>query len=249
MTARREPPSADTGPGPDGLTVSEGSGLADSVGRPTVPPPEAPPLPRTADSQPDDPASVTPGSLSEATWVARARDGDPASYEHLIRAYEGELFRLAYRLMSDRGEAQDVVQDVLVLVWRQLPSLSDPRAFRSWVYQITTRRCLNLLRNRTRQRTELARSEPGAAHAELDGRAAPQAHDPAGVTQARALHEALDDALATLPPEQRACWVLHHLHDLTYPEISYAIGAPISTIRGRIARARQNLARGLTAWQ
>ncbi len=55
--------------------------------------------------------------------------------------------------------------------------------------------------------------------------------------------------LATLPPEQRACWVLYELHDLTYPEIAFAIGVPLSTVRGRIARARQNLAKGMAPWR
>jgi len=55
--------------------------------------------------------------------------------------------------------------------------------------------------------------------------------------------------LATLPPDQRACWVLHEMHELTYPAIAYAIGVPVSTVRGRIARARLQLAKGMTAWR
>jgi RNA polymerase sigma-70 factor (ECF subfamily) len=63
------------------------------------------------------------------------------------------------------------------------------------------------------------------------------------------MQDSLTAVLATLPPDQRACWVLHEMHDLTYPTIAYAIGVPVSTVRGRIARARLQLAKGMTAWR
>lgn len=198
-------------------------------------------------------AAVASGSastiraLSEATLVARAQDGDSAAFEALVRAYEGELVRLGYRMLSDVGEAQDAVQDCMVLAWRKLPSLADPQAFHAWVYQLMTRRCLNLLRSRSRRPTTLA----DGTGPEWDQR--PEVSDaadgPAQQAQVNALRHGLSVALAKLPPEQRACWVLHQLHDLSYPEIAYAIGVPVSTVRGRIARARQQLAKGMTPWQ
>ena len=59
----------------------------------------------------------------------------------------------------------------------------------------------------------------------------------------------LDLALTTLPAELRACWVLKELHHLSYPEIAYAIGVPVATVRGRIARARLHLAKGMSEWR
>ena len=184
--------------------------------------------------------------LDEATRVSRAQDGDASSFAILVRRYQAELFRLCYRMLSDRGEAEDAVQDVFVLVWRRLPTLSDPLAFRSWIYQVATRHCLNLLRRRGRQRTDLARDPDSGADtlADTDHRA-----DPAGSAEDEAARRGLDGVLATLPADQRACWVLSQLHELTYPQIAYAIGEPVSTVRGRISRARQNLAEGMAAWR
>lgn len=196
-----------------------------------------------------DPVTPNPRTLGETVWVTRAQDGDATAFTHLVRTYEGELFRLSFRMLSDRGEAQDVVQDVFVLMWRQLPSLSDPRAFRSWIYQIATRRCLNVLRGTERQRTTLTRGSDIEAETSPGAQSAPEHEDPAQVAQASAAQRSLDQVLADLPSEQRACWVLHHLHDLTYAQIAYAVGTPASTVRGRISRARQNLAKGMAAWQ
>lgn len=185
-----------------------------------------------------------PGGLAEATVVGRAQDGDLSSFEMLVRRYQGPVFRLAYRMLSDRGEAEDVVQDTMVSVWRKLPSLAEPAAFHRWIYQIATRRCLGVLRTRSRRKTDAADPEV------LDTEPATQATgDPQGAAQYAAQLRGLDQALQQLPDEQRACWILRELHELTYPEIAYAMNLPLSTVRGRIARARQNLTKGLNAWR
>lgn len=195
------------------------------------------------------PSPATPRALSEASWVARAQDGDAAAFTHLVRTYEGELFRLGYRILSDRGDAEDMVQDVLVIVWRKLPSLSDPQAFRSWIYQIATRQCLQVSQRRSKQRTDVAAGEDLSEDAHAATVTAPGHENPSDVVQATAIRHGLDRSLAELPADQRTCWVLLHLHDLTYAQIAYATGERVSTVRGRISRARQNLAKGMTEWQ
>lgn len=199
---------------------------------------------------PDDPGDQLgpAGTLSEVTWVARAQDGDAAAFEWLVNAYQGELFRLAYRMLSDRGAAEDAVQDIFVIVWRRLPGLSDPHAFRAWIYHIGTRRCLNVLRARSRRHREVAQGADVEAQAQQHA-AVDRGDDPATMAQVRATRRGLDEVLTTIAPEQRACWVLREFHDLSYPEIAYAIGVPLSTVRGRIARARQNLANGMSSWR
>ena len=187
--------------------------------------------------------------LSETAWVTRAQDGDAYAFEQLVRSYEAELFRLGYRMLGDRGEAEDAVQETFVVVWRQLPTLVDTQAFRAWIYHIATRRCLNVLRRRSRRRTDVTHDEDFEAETQPHTRVVDRGDGPEAAAQVAAVRQSLEQVLATLPPEQRACWVLNELHDLTYPEIAFAIGVPLSTVRGRIARARQNLAKGMAAWR
>lgn len=80
----------------------------------------------------------------------------------------------------------------------------------------------------------------GVAHGETD---------PARVAVQRAQFEALQDALATLPPQQRAAWTMQRMEGFSYDEIAVALSLPPSTVRGRIARARQTLAERLAAWR
>lgn len=185
-----------------------------------------------------------PDGLEEATVVGRAQDGDLAAFELIVRRYQGPVFRLAYRMLGDRGEAEDVVQDCLVLVWRKLPTLTDVVAFRRWIYQLATRRCLSVLRTRTRRATDATDADALERDLPVD-----DADDPARMAQYAAQLRGLDTFLRQLPDEQRACWVLRELHDLTYTEIAFAMNLPVSTVRGRLARARQNLTEGMSAWR
>ncbi len=190
------------------------------------------------------------GGVAEATVVGRAQDGDLVAFEQLLRHYQGPLFRLAYRLLGDRGEAEDALQDTMVQVWRKLPGLMEPLVFRSWVYQIMTRRCLSLLRTRSRRgidpvaADELAELGPGRRVMAGQG-----GSNPAESAEREALLRGLNEVLAQLPEDQRVCWVLRELHQLSYAEIAYAMNLSASTVRGRLARARQNLAKGMDAWR
>ncbi|GAA3695226.1 RNA polymerase sigma factor [Microlunatus aurantiacus] len=190
------------------------------------------------------------GGVAEATVVGRAQDGDLIAFEQLLRHYQGPLFRLAYRLLGDRGEAEDALQDTMVQVWRKLPGLMEPLVFRSWVYQIMTRRCLSLLRTRSRRGVEPVEAdelaELGAGQRVMAGGVG---GSPAESAEIEAQLRGLNEVLAQLPEDQRVCWVLRELHELSYAEIAYAMNLSASTVRGRLARARQNLARGMDAWR
>lgn len=174
---------------------------------------------------PDHPmndATTRVSQLSEAACVSRAQDGDAEAFERLVRDYEAELFRLAYRMLGDRGDAEDAVQESFVAVWRRLPTLLDPQAFRAWIFHIATRRCLTVLQRRARRRTDVTRGEDFEAETQAHTQLADTGDGPEEAAEHAAQRRSLDQVLATLPPDQQACWVLHELHDLTYPEIAYA---------------------------
>lgn len=187
--------------------------------------------------------------LAESTLVGRAQDGDVTSFETLMRRYSTPVFRLAQRTLTDRGEAEDVVQDTFVAVWRRLPTLNDPGLFRAWVYQIATRRCLNVLRARSRRPTILVESDDLVAASEATHPDRNTSDDPAVAAEYVAQLAGLDTVLAALTEEQRFCWVLREFNELSYAEIAYATHLPLSTVRGRIARARQHLTEGMDSWR
>jgi len=193
-------------------------------------------------------APAAPGSalLDEVTLVARAGDGDARAFEILIDWYQAAIFRYTYRMLGDRGAAEDVVQDTFVAVWRGLPGLAEPAAFRGWLYRIATRRAFDVLRARRPEvGLPMGTDEPVITVAAGISTAV----DPAQLTIQRAQVQALQQALMTLPLQQRAAWSMQNLEGLSYDEIAVALSLPVSTVRGRIARARQSLAGKMWSWR
>lgn len=189
---------------------------------------------------PDEPAPA-PG-LDDATLVARARERDVAAFEALVRAYQRRIYGLCLRMLGSPAEAQDVVQEIFLTAWRRLPEIQTDGAFGGWLYRSATNRCLNVLRLR-KPTVELdENSTPIAPGANPHG-------DPERSAQNQALMAALTIALGRLPPTQRACWLLREVHGQSYDEIARTVGASAPAVRGRIARARIELAEAMAPWR
>ena len=192
----------------------------------------------------DDAAVADPGSIEDwddATLVGRSVSGDDQAFGVLVRRYQAPLYRHAWRLTQDRRTAEDVVQEAFVTAWRRLPTLQRAEAFRSWLYQITTRRSIDVVRARRPEQpvdTLAPAVEPAATEA-----------GPAARLEQRAQLADLATALQELPVGQRAAWCLREIDELSYDEIAAVLDLPVSTVRGRIARARVELAERMRAWQ
>ncbi len=201
----------------------------------TRPVPAEPPPP----AQTRRPASAV--ELDEATLVARARDRDATAFEVLMRRYQRRIFALCLRTLNGaRGEAEDIAQEVFLTAWRRLPDIETDAAFGGWLYRMATNRCLNALRR------------PHPPIAELDEQtvaAADATADPERSAQNAAAMAALTAALAQLPPTQRVCWLLREVHGRPYEEIARLIGTTPGAVRGRIARARSELAEVMAPWR
>ena len=203
---------------------------------------------QAAAAESQDPAGAS--ALDEATLVARAQDEDVAASEELVTRYENRLYRYAYSMVGNRADAEDVLQEALLRVWRALPSLADPRAFSGWVYRITTHRCWDVLSRQQARRTEVVDPHQFPETTDKHGSAGARGWtDP--VTAAETGHQMEDLArlVQHLPPDDRACWLLREMHERSYREIATALSVPESTVRGRLARARQQLAKGMSSWQ
>ncbi|RZQ65191.1 RNA polymerase sigma factor [Amycolatopsis suaedae] len=182
---------------------------------------------------------TTAPPLDDVTLVSRAREGDTAAYEQLVRRYQGPIYRLAVRMLASTGDAEDVVQEVFLAAWRALPRLREDAAFVGWLYRTATNRCLNLIRGR----------KP-TAEVELDEAPSPRTDiRPEDAAQVSAQLSALADALQRLTPEQRACWLLREVHGRSYQEIAEVVGSGETAVRGRISRARAQLAEVMKPWR
>ncbi|MFJ6737937.1 RNA polymerase sigma factor [Streptomyces sp. NPDC091279] len=180
------------------------------------------------------------GDVDDSLLAVRAAEGDEDAFAVLVQRHAPALLRLATRLIGERSEAEDAVQDAFISAWRRLPEFHGRSAFSTWMYRIVTNRCLNILRSRRP-------SSPLEAAGEIH---APEyTASPARIAEARGAVRELRAALDDLSPEQRACWVLREWDGQSYEFIADAVGISQEAVRARVFRARRSLTQALGAWR
>jgi RNA polymerase sigma-70 factor, ECF subfamily len=177
-------------------------------------------------------ASVDDGILAQ-----RAADGDERAFAVLVRRHGGYLVAFATRLLGSRADADDCVQESLIVAWRRLPELNDPDRVRSWLSTIVARKATDRVRAR-RPSTPIEDAEPIASSPGPDEVALAS-------SQLDTLRAVLDD----LPLEQRTVWMLREVSDYSYDEIARELGISATAVRGRLARARATVWERMQEWR
>lgn len=187
-------------------------------------------------------------ALADRDLVLRAQDGEVAAFEALIDRHQGILFRVAMATVRHRADAEDLVQETLLTAWRRLGLLEDPSAFRAWLLQICSRRATDLVRTRARRRTD-ATAPVDLPEERPRGDAPTDEADPFSRVVVGEQLRTLADVLAGLEASLRSVWVLREIEGLGYAEIASALGTTTATVRGRLARARQQIITTMEEWR
>ena len=166
--------------------------------------------------------------------VEQAQAGDRDAYEALARASASRLYLTAHRIVHDADKADDAVQQTLVAMWRELPSLRDPDRFEAWTYRLVVRFCLNETR-RARRR--------GVREIPLD-EMLPMRTDAFADFD---LRDQLARALRELSVDHRTVVVLHHYAGLPVGEIADILGIPYGTVGSRLHHATRALRAAISA--
>jgi len=160
---------------------------------------------------------------------------DPAtwSWDQIVRAHRGNVYRHAYRLTRDPHDAEDLTQDVFVRVFRALPNYRPAGSFPGWLHRITT----NLFRDKLR-RGRLVRFDPLGGDTD---RIIDREPTPAELLDDRTLDADLANAVRALPPHFRTAVLLSDVHGLSYDQVATALGIKVGTVRSRLHRGRAQL--------
>lgn len=170
----------------------------------------------------------TPASADDTELVRQAADGDDAAFELLVRRHTDAAWRMARSMLRDDFAAEEAVQDTFLKAHRNLHTFRGDAKVSTWLLSICRRSCLDRLRLKRHETVELDETRhEGGSEDRTD------------------LRLAVEQALKDLPDEEREAFVLVEVVGHTREEAADIVGVPPSTMRSRVSRARDRLARAL----
>lgn len=166
----------------------------------------------------------------DAVVIANVRAGDSSAFAVIVARYRTQFARYAVRMLGNREDAEEALQDAFVRAFRSLETCEDPAKFGSWFFRILANRCRTAgarrgRRDRTFVRDDIALTDASEEH-------------PA---EREAWREEIERALKLLDDDQREAFLLKHVEELGYEEMSELTGVGVSALKMRVKRACERL--------
>ncbi|HUU46405.1 MAG TPA: sigma-70 family RNA polymerase sigma factor [Acidobacteriota bacterium] len=185
----------------------------------------------TADMRHSEPTAL---GASESDLIVRARRGESAAWRTLIERYQNQVYAIAFRMVGDADDAQDIAQEVFVRFYRTLDRFRPDGRIATWLYRVAVNLAIDTKRRRLRRPDETV--EPVDQNPLPDTRA-----------EQRDLRVILERIIHTLPPKQRRVLVLRDLQGFSTEEIAEILRCRQNTVRVHLARARLRVKEIVTA--
>jgi RNA polymerase sigma-70 factor, ECF subfamily len=157
-------------------------------------------------------------------------DDSATEFESLYRDYRSRVFSTAYRMVSNRADAEDITQDVFVKVFKKLGSFRGDAAVSTWIYRITVNACLDFLRRRKLRQT------------------VPLDESMTAGSQPMSVGKLIEGTLPRLPPGYREVFVLYDIQGLKHSEIAQVLGISEGASKSQLHRARAFMRRELAPY-
>jgi len=190
-------------------------------------------------NRPPPPAAEENGPADSALAV-RARDGDGHAFTELVRRHKEQVYRITFRILRDRDDAEDVTQVTFVRAFRSLLKYKEEFPFHPWLYRIALNASLTQIEKRKRHKAvdieqvpERLIPRPGGEESALDA------------VGRREMVGRIQKALPELAEDQRIVFLLRVNEGLSYDQIAETLEIPRGTVMSRLSRAREALRKRL----
>lgn len=179
---------------------------------------------------------------SDEELIERFQEGDLYAFDLIVRRYKDQLLNFIYRFLGNQREAEDVVQDTFLRVYRNRRAYKRVAKFSTWIYTIAGNLAKTELRKRKRRRI-FSISDLG--YDEKDYEISDVEFNPEDQVDGVIKGEIIQREISRLPPKFREVIVLRDIQELSYEEISKIIKVPIGTVKSRVNRGRLKLQKRL----
>lgn len=171
--------------------------------------------------------------------MAAAKNGDPDAFDELVHLNTATMYRLAYRIVGSSSEAEDVVQDAWISIWRKLGEFRGESRLSTYLYRVT----VNSARMHLRRNRRVLPSALDLAVADDEWRG------PERRVEHSLRVQAVYTAVQELGVDQRLAVVLRDLEELSYADVAAILGISVSAVKSRLHRGRAKLAEALEEWR
>jgi RNA polymerase sigma-70 factor (ECF subfamily) len=176
----------------------------------------------------------------ETRLAKLARNGDRAAFEELVGLYKDKIYHLAYRMLGNRQEAEDAVQETFLRVYMNLARYDETQKFSTWIFRIGTNLCIDRLRKKKPNYSLDAEMPEGEGNDWYS--ALPSGDDtPEDQLILTETQQQIRKAIEGLPEKYKSVVILRYLQDLSLQEIGEVLDMPISTVKTRVHRGREFL--------
>ncbi len=170
--------------------------------------------------------------------IARFQNGDEYAFEEIVHRYKDRLLNFVFRFLGQIDEAEDIVQDTFLKVYKNRDAYENIARFSTWIYTIAGNLAKTELRKRKRRRV-FSISRMGVDEKEYE--IPSTGKSPEENTEGNFNEKMIQAAIEKLPEKFRTVIILRDIQELSYDDISKIIGVPLGTIKSRVNRARLKL--------
>ncbi|MBI1805394.1 MAG: sigma-70 family RNA polymerase sigma factor [Ignavibacteriae bacterium] len=194
----------------------------------------------TAIRRPPQSSGKVESRKEDARLIHAALDGNQAAYKHLMKKYHDAIYNLIYRIVHERGQVEDLTQEVFVKAFASLKNFNEEYAFSTWLYKIATNSSIDYIRKRKLETFSIDKPiamEESDYHFELPD----TTYQPDKSIIQKQRTTLIEEAINKLPEKYKRVITLRHTEERDYAEIAKILKLPIGTVKAHIFRARELL--------
>ena len=174
--------------------------------------------------------------MEEFELIQKIIDGDQEAYSEIVIKYKDRIFQLCYSMLSDAASAEDAAQEIFIKAYQKLNRFKYSSSFFTWLYRIASNHCLDLLRARSRHKTESLDSLIEKEGDKINDFFAASPNSQKLIAD----KEIVQKILSLLSPEYRLILTLREVEGMSYQEIAGSLHCSLDAVKARLKRARED---------
>ena len=183
--------------------------------------------------------------MNDNQIIPKLKEGNETAFKELVDTFQEKVLNTCLGFVPNKHDAEDIVQDVFIEIYRSIDKFRGDSKLSTWIYRITTTKCLEHLRAKKRQKRKSFFQSLIGMHENADRIKAYDFNHPGVLLENQERTKVIYEAIEKLPENQRVAFTLHKIEGLSYQEITKIMEKSLSSLESLMFRAKKNLKKSL----